>query len=121
MILNPFEYFVAILTFVVLMPVVARLFDGTAFRDEASGLAMLTYMAVMEVYARWKSRSHGERTGPIWHPVLLFGLPGVTMLIAALAFVGTRYQLPAGIAGLVIGFLLAQLTIRRVSGATSSV
>ena len=121
MILNAFEYFVAILTFVVLMPVVARLFDGTGFRDEASGLAMLTYMAVIEVYARWKSRSHGEATGPIWHPVLLFGLSGVTMLIAALAFGRTRYQLPAGIVGLLLGFLLALVTIRRVSGARSPV
>ena len=121
MILNAFEYFVAILAFVVLMPVVARLFDGTAFRDEASGLAMLTYMAAIEIYARWKSRSRQALTGPIWHPVLQFGLPGATMLVAAFAFGSTRYQLPAGIVGLVVGFLLAHLTIRLLAGAKSSV
>jgi len=118
--LNAFETFVGILAIVVMMPVVARLFDGTGFRDEASGLAMLTCLAVIEVYVRWKSRSHGEQTGPIWHPVLLFGLPGVTMLVAALAFGRTPYQLPAGIVGLVVGFLLALLTIRLLSRANSA-
>ncbi len=110
--LNAFELMLSVMAIVVLVPVAAWLFDGTGFRDEASGTALLVCLALSEVYSIRKALTQGERARPIWHPLFGFGLSAVLMLAAALLYRQTPYQMTAGIIGLSAGFAIAMLTTR---------
>ena len=109
---NAFELMLSVLAIVVLVPVAAWLFDGTGFRDEASGIALLVCLALSEVYSIRKALAKGEQARPIWHPLFGFGVPAVLMLAAALLYRTTPYQMTAGILGLAAGFALVLLTTR---------